>query len=86
MTVDLPGGLRNTNIALVVQFNVNFLVIGVLIWDNCLFVITWNYISIEEVPHTVAVGFVVCEATLVVGAVGEDPSTFHKLVFLPVSN
>lgn len=40
MTVDLPGGLRNTNIALVVQFNVNFLVIGVLIWDNCLFVIT----------------------------------------------
>lgn len=83
--VDLPGRFGDSHAALVLQLEVDLLVVGVFVGDDGLLVVAGGNIAVGEVPHSVAVGLVVAEGALVVGAVvGEDPPTAHDLVLLPI--
>ena len=86
MGVDLPGGLADAHIALVLKLEVDFLVVGVLVGNNGLFVVSRDGIAVGEVPGAISIGFVVAEAALVVVAVGEEPLATHELVFGPLSH
>jgi hypothetical protein len=87
MGVDLPRRFGNSNAALVFEFEVDLLVIGVLVGDNGLFVVAGSDVAVGEAPDSLSVGLVVAESALVVGAVvGEDPSSPDHLVLLPLSH
>lgn len=87
MGVHLPGGLRDADVALVVQLQVDLLVLGIFVRDDGLLVGAGCGVSVREVPHSLTVGLVVGEATLVVGAIiGEDPLSLDELVIRPLSD
>ena len=85
MGVDLPGGLGDADVALVVELQVDLLVLWVLVGDDGLFVGAGCAVAVREVPNSLSVGLVVGEAALVVGAIiREDPFSSHDLVVRPL--
>lgn len=87
MGVHLPGGLRDADVALVVQLKVDLLVLGIFVRDDGLLVGAGCGVSVREVPDSLAIGLVVGEASLVVGAIiGEDPLSLDELVIRPFSD
>lgn len=86
MRVDLPSRFRNTNVALVLQLDVDFFIIGILVGNHGLLILSWNCISVGEMPGTISIGFVVTETTLVVCSIGEQPSPFDDLILSPFSH
>lgn len=87
MGVHLPGRLRDADVALVVQLKVDLLVLGIFIGDDGLLVGAGCGVSVREVPHSLTVGLVVGEASLVIGSIiGEDPLSLDELVIRPLSD
>ena len=62
MGVDLPSRFRDTDIALVIQLQVDLLVLWVLVGDDGLLVGAGCGVSISEVPNSLSIGFVVGKA------------------------
>lgn len=87
MGIDLPGRFRNANVALVIQFEVYLFIFGVFVGDDGLLVGAGHAVAVREVPHSLAIGLVVRETSLIVGAViWEDPPSFDELIVRPVSH
>lgn len=85
MGINLPSWLRNTNIALVLQFYVYFFVVWIFIRNHCLLVLTMYCISIQKMPYPISIWFVITKTALVVCSVSEEPSPFDNLILSPLS-
>ncbi len=83
MGIHLPGRGRDAHVALVVELDVQLLVVGVFVGNDCLVVASCYLVAIREPPESLSVGLIVSEGALIDGAVRELPLPFHYLVIGP---
>lgn len=86
MSVNFPCTIRNSNIALPVQLDVDCLVLLIFIWNNCLFIISSECVSVRIMPYALVIRLVVSKLSLVISSIRKRPSSLNDRVFFPCTD